>query len=84
MKNLDPKKIDVNRITDGIMGGKYNRREVHAILGAVGFSATMVPLSGASAQETSVESCGDNTPLVFTWSGYDEVHFHEAYVAEYG
>ena len=67
------------------MGGKYNRREVHAILGAVGFSATMVPLSkGALAQEISVESCGDNTPLVFTWSGYDEVHFHEAYVAEYG
>lgn len=84
MKSLDPKKIDVNRITDGIMGGKYNRREVHAILGALGFSATMVPLSAARAQETSVESCGDGAPLVFTWSGYDEVHFHEQYVAEHG
>jgi spermidine/putrescine transport system substrate-binding protein len=84
MKSLDPKKLDVNRITDGIMGGKYNRREVHAILGALGFSATMVPLSAARAQETSVESCGAGAPLVFTWSGYDEVHFHEQYVAEHG
>jgi spermidine/putrescine transport system substrate-binding protein len=85
MKSLDPKKLDVNRITDGIRGGKYSRREVHAILGAFGFSATMVPLTkGARAQETSVESCGAGAPLVFTWSGYDEVHFHEQYVAEHG
>jgi len=86
MKRLDANKLDVNRITDGIRGGKYSRREIHAILGAFGFSATMVPLTkGASAEEISVDSCADGeSPLVFTWSGYDEIHFHEEYVAKYG
>ena len=86
MKRLDATKLDTNKITDGIRGGKYSRREVHAILGALGFSTTMVPLSKAArAEETTVESCGDDSaPLVFTWSGYDEVHFHESYVAKHG
>lgn len=83
---LDPGALDINRITDGIRSGKYSRRQVHAILGAFGFSTVMVPLSrGASAEEVAAESCGDSdTPLTFTWSGYDEVHFHQQYIDQHG
>ena len=86
MKRIDATELDVNQITDGIRGGKYSRREMQAILGAFGFSAAMVPLTkGASAEEVPVESCSDSsTPLVFTWSGYDEVNFHKQYVEAHG
>ncbi len=86
MKPLDPTKLDINRITDGIRSGKYNRRQTNAILGAFGISTMMVPLAtSAQEEEVAAESCGDSdTPLTFTWSGYDEVHFHQQYIDKYG
>ncbi len=86
MKRLDPNKLDVHRIADGVREGKYNRREMHAILGAFGFGVATLPLvPNARAQETEMESCdGGNTPTVFTWSGYDETAFHGQYIGKYG
>ena len=34
MKRLDPNKLDVPRIADGVREGRYDRREMHAIMGA--------------------------------------------------
>ena len=86
MKPLDPTTLDINRITDGIRSGKYNRRQTNAILGAFGISTMMVPLAtSAQAEEVAAAPCGDSdTPLTFTWSGYDEVHFHQQYIDEHG
>ncbi len=86
MTRLDPAKLDINRITDGIRGGKYNRRQANAILGAFGISTVMVPMTAfGQGDEVAAESCGDsNTPLTFTWSGYDEVSFHQQYIDKYG
>jgi spermidine/putrescine transport system substrate-binding protein len=86
MKPLDPTKLDINQVTDGIRSGKYNRRQTNAILGAFGISTMMVPLAtSAQEEEVAAESCGDSeTPLTFTWSGYDEVHFHQQYIDKYG
>ena len=80
------KNIDVNRICDGIQEGKMSRREIHKVLGAVGFGLAVVPLStGAKAEEIAAASCGGgNAPMTFTWSGYDEIHFHQQYVDEHG
>ena len=53
------KNIDVNRICDGIQEGKMSRREIHKVLGAVGFGLAVVPLStGAKAEEIAAASCG--------------------------
>ena len=87
MTQLDPTRLDINRITDGIRSGKYNRRQTNAILGAFGISAVMVPLATSAQQieEIPAESCGGNdTPLTFTWSGYDEVNFHQQYIDMHG
>ncbi len=85
MKPLDPTKLDINQITDGIRSGKYNRRQTNAILGAFGISTMMVPLATSAQDEVAAESCGDSdTPLTFTWAGYDEVHFHQQYIDKYG
>ncbi len=84
------KNLDVNRICDGIRGGKMSRREIHQVLGAVGFGLAVVPLArGASADEISTEEipavpCGSGHPMTFTWSGYDEVNFHKQYINEHG
>ena len=80
------KKFDVNEVVDGIQEGRYSRRQVQKFLGALGFASVAVPMTagGARAEEIAAEPCGDNHPLVFTWSGYDEVHFHQAYIEKYG
>ncbi len=85
MKHIDPEKLDMPEVTDGIRSGKYSRRDVHAILGALGFTTAMVPLTrGAFAQE-GAPSCDDaDTPLVFTWSGYDSVPFVQQYMDTHG
>ena len=80
------KTLDVNRVTDGIRSGKYSRRQIHKILGAVGFSVVAVPLGGrgARADEIPANPCGEGHPLTFTWAGYDEINFHQQYIDEYG
>ncbi|MEM7121751.1 MAG: extracellular solute-binding protein [Pseudomonadota bacterium] len=79
------KNLDVNRICDGIREGKMSRREIHTVLGAVGFGLAVVPLTkGAQAEEIAAASCGDGHPMTFTWSGYDEVHFHQQYIDSHG
>ncbi len=87
MTQLDPTRLDINRITDGIRGGKYDRRQTNAILSAFGISTVMVPLATSAQQieEIPAESCGgSDTPLTFTWSGYDEVNFHQQYIDKHG
>lgn len=80
------KKFDVNEVVDGIQEGRYSRRQVQKFLGALGFASVAVPLTARSsrADEIPSEPCGEGHPLVFTWSGYDEVHFHQQYIDEYG
>ena len=64
MKPLDPTKLDINQVTDGIRSGKYNRRQTNAILGAFGISTMMVPLATSAQDEVAAESCGDSgTPV---------------------
>lgn len=86
MTQLDPTRLDINRITDGIRGGKYDRRQMNAILGAFGISTVMVPLaSSAQEEEIPAESCGgSDTPMTFTWAGYDMVQFHQQYIDKHG
>ena len=79
------KDFDVNRVCDAIRGGKMSRREIHQVLGAVGFGLAVVPLpQPASAEEIAAVPCGDGHPMTFTWSGYDEVNFHKQYINEHG
>ncbi|MDA0218555.1 MAG: extracellular solute-binding protein [Proteobacteria bacterium] len=80
------KKFDVNEVIDGIHEGRYSRRQVQKFLGALGFTSIAVPLTAGSsrAEEVAAESCGNDHPLVFTWSGYDEVNFHKPYIEKYG
>ena len=46
MKRLDPNKLDVPRIADGVREGRYDRREMHAIMGAFGLGLAAFPLVG--------------------------------------
>ena len=80
------KKFDVNEVVDGIQAGKYSRRQVQKFLGALGFASVAVPLTAGNSRADEIPSqpCGDGHPVVFTWSGYDEINFHQQYVDEYG
>ena len=86
MKHLDPNKLDFPRITDGIREGRYSRRELHAILSAVGVGLTAFPLvTNTHAQEVGTESCDTaNTPVAFVWPPYREPTFHQQYIAKHG
>ena len=71
--------MDVARFKEKLANGRMSRREMLRTLASVGVVPVVMPLApGAS------EAASDDHPLMFTWGGYDDANFMQAYVDKYG
>ena len=75
-------KRDIDKLYYRLKDGRMSRREMNAILAAGGFAiaATRVGARPAMAQD----SCGDNHPTFFIWSGYEIPEFYPSYIEKHG
>ena len=71
--------MDVARFKKKLASGRMSRREMLCSLASVGVVPVVMPLVPGAAQAAS-----DDHPMMFTWGGYDDASFMQAYVDKYG
>ncbi|MBT4890697.1 MAG: ABC transporter, partial [Rhodospirillales bacterium] len=70
-------KMKTTEFKDRILNGDMDRRMFNKALAAVGLATVMQPMMSGNAK-----AAGDVN--YFTWSGYDDPAFFQAYMAKYG
>lgn len=68
-----------NRFIDDLTSGRMTRREFKKALAATGLGLVTVPFISKAGI-----AAGEEHPLVFTWSGYEEEGFIQTYVDNFG
>ena len=71
--------MDVAGFKDKLAGGRMSRREMLRTLASVGVVPVVMPLLPRAG-----EAASDDHPMMFTWGGYDDANFMQAYVDKYG
>ena len=71
--------MDIDEFKDGLKSRRYNRRQLLQGLASFGIVPMLMPLAPRDGRAAS-----DEQPTMFTWSGYDDANFMQAYVAKYG